>query len=176
MKKTFRSGFSLIELIIVIALIAIIAAAVFVAIDPARRINAARNSTRWADTTAILEAVKKYQADNEGSFPATAVALDNDAATSQLIGGSVGTCGGTASCAVLPTSELATTNCGITGFSTDLRPYLKSLPFDGKTGTGGNTRYYINKDAYGILTVGACDAEGENGGGAGPAPVIEVTR
>ncbi|MDQ5970976.1 MAG: hypothetical protein QG603_753, partial [Patescibacteria group bacterium] len=45
MKKTFK-GFTLIELIIVIAVIALLAAATFVAINPAKRVGDANNSRR----------------------------------------------------------------------------------------------------------------------------------
>lgn len=167
-----RKAFSLIELIVVIALIVIIAAAAFVAIDPARRLNAANNSTRWADTTAILEAIKKYQVDNNGSFPATAVALDSATGSVQIIGESVGACG-----SVTCTGQtVASSNCGLDSLDTDLRPYLKTIPFDPKNGSANDTRYYVDKDEYGIVTVGACDAEAEGGGGSGTAPTIEVTR
>lgn len=175
MHKHFKYGFTLIELIIVIAIIVAIAAAAFVAIDPARRLHAAKNSTRWSDITAILEATKKYQADNDGSWPSTAVAIDSATSTYQLIGTSVGTCG-SATCAVLATGSIAATNCGVTGLATDIRPYLKKMPWDPTTGNASDTRYYINKDQYGILTVGSCDAEGEDGGGEGAAPAVEVTR
>lgn len=170
-----RSGFTLIELIIVIAIIVAIAAAAFVAIDPARRLHAARNSTRWADITAVLEAVKTYQADNDGAFPATSVAIDSTGATFQLLGATVGSCA-SATCAVLPKNSIATSNCGVSGLSTDLRPYLASIPFDPVTGSVDNAQYYINKDSYGILTIGACNPEGEDANGAGAPPHITIAR
>lgn len=170
--KFSRSGFTLIELIIVVAIIAIIAAAVFVAIDPARRLHAARNSTRWADVTAILEGVKKYQADNDGDLPSTSVGIDGDYSTYQLIGGTPGSCD---ACGSL-TMTGSVTNCIITGLATDLRPYLTSIPIDPKTGDSDDSRYYINKDQYGIISVGSCDEEGEGGGGVGDVPTVEVTR
>jgi len=167
-----RRAFTFIELIIVIAIIVAIAAAAFVAIDPARRLHAAHNSTRLADTTAILEAVEKYQADNGRSWPVTAVVIDSAFVTVQLIGESVGTC---ASVTCIGQS-VAASSCGVSGLDTDLSPYLKTIPYDPTTGDSNDTRYYINKDAHGILTVGACDTEGEGGGGSGTAPTIEVTR
>jgi len=66
-KKIFK-GFTLIELIIVIAIIAILASAVFVAINPATRLKASRNATRWTDATAIRDAVMSYSVDNSGSW------------------------------------------------------------------------------------------------------------
>ena len=171
-ERSTRAGFTLIELIIVIAIIAIISAAVFVAIDPARRLHAARNSSRWADVTAVLEAVKKYQVDNDGDLPATAVAIDSAVATVQLIGQNIGPCN-TLTCSG---TSIVTSGCGVSGLGADLAPYLKKIPKDPKTGSANDTRYHINKDAYGLLSVGACDEEGEGQGGAGDVPEIEVSR
>lgn len=167
-----RSGFTLIELIVVITIIVIIATSVFVSIDPARRLHAARNSTRWADVTSILESIKKYQVDNDGDLPPSSVALDSVSATVQVIGESVGACG-SLTCG---TQTVAASDCGISGFDTDLRPYLRKMPQDPRIGTEDDTRYYVNKDEYSIISIGACDAEGEESGGSGTPPTIEVTR
>lgn len=172
--KSSRLGFTLVELIIVVAIIAIIAAAVFVAIDPARRFNAARNSTRWTHITSVMEAIKKFQVDNNGSLPSTAVAIDNATSTYQLIGEDVGTCA-TATCATIAGS-IAASNCSVDSLDTDLAPYLQEIPFDPSTGDADDTRYFINKNANGILEIGACDPQGEEGGGGGTPPTIRLTR
>jgi len=166
-----HSGFTLIELIIVVAIIAIIAGSVFVAIDPARRLQAARNSTRWADVTIVVESIKKFQVDNDGSLPSTATAIDSAATTYQILGESV-TCTGL-TCGSL---AMAATNCGVDALDTDLDPYLRSVPQDPSTGSSDNTRYYINKDTNNVIIVGACDAEGEGAGGGGTPPTIEISR
>ena len=57
-----------------------------------------------------------------------------------------------------------------------VRPYMKKMPEDPKTGSEADTRYFVNKDEYGIVTVGACDEEGEDRGGNGTPPAIEVSR
>ncbi|MBI3332131.1 prepilin-type N-terminal cleavage/methylation domain-containing protein [Candidatus Peregrinibacteria bacterium] len=165
----FRRGFTLIELIIVIAIIAVIAGAVFVSLDPARRLHASRNSARWTDITAVAQALKTYQADTNGSLPAS---LDNDETTVQVIGESVGLCSGLACTG----QSIAAANCGITDFDTELRTYLQAMPTDPTTGSANDTRYYVNEDQYGIVTVGACDAEGEGSGGGAPVPAIKVTN
>lgn len=64
-----KKGFTLMELIIVIAVIALLAAATFVAVDPAKRIGQARDAQRWQDVTAIADAIQLYMADNSGTFP-----------------------------------------------------------------------------------------------------------
>lgn len=168
--KHSHSGFTLIELIIVIAIIAVIAAAVFVALDPARRLHAGRNSTRWSDATAILQSIKQYQTDASGSLPATATALDSTAATVQIIGENIGAC--TLTCAGV---TVAGTNCGLNSLDSDLAGYLPRMPRDPLNGSTDNTRYYANVDANGNVIIGACDEEGEAAGGGGTPPVIEVS-
>ena len=167
-----RKGFTMIELIVVIAIIAIVASAVFVAIDPARRLHSARNSTRWTDTRAILEAMKKYQADNDGDLPSSATAVDSDETSVQLIGNGGLSCGSVSCDGV----TIASANCFASALDTDLQQYLKNIPEDPKTGDSADTRYYVNIDDNGFIVVGACDEEGEDAGGGGTSPVISVSR
>ena len=63
MKK--YKGFTLIELLIVIGIIAILAAIIYVVVDPARRLSEARNAERWSSTNAILNGILKYTVDNK---------------------------------------------------------------------------------------------------------------
>ncbi len=165
--RTYRPGFTLIELIIVVAIIAIVAATIFVALDPAKQLHAARNSTRWADVTSILNGIKKYQFDHDGALPA----IDSNTGSVQIVGANVGTCGAV-TCGKHP---VASTGCGL-DLSSALRPYMKKLPSDPNTGTERNTRYYVNKDEYALVSVGACDSEGQEAGGGGTPPDIELTR
>jgi prepilin-type N-terminal cleavage/methylation domain-containing protein len=58
-----RKGFTLIELIIVIALIGIMAAVLFVAINPAKRLEDAKNAKRKANIRALEEATQLYVRD-----------------------------------------------------------------------------------------------------------------
>lgn len=172
--KTHRStrstrsnkGFTLIELIIVIAVIAILAGSIFVAIDPARRLHESRNARRASDITTILDAVLKYQADNEGTHYSTVDALTAGNYYT------IGTCstGGNSDCGAQTTQ----TPCvDISGIGSN---YLASVPMDPKTGTESKTDYYMMIDSNGALTVGACDPEGEGAGGSGTAPTIELSR
>lgn len=166
MSKKSSLGFTLIELIIVIAIIAILAAAIFVAVDPARRLNETRNARRNSDITTILDGVVKYSADNEGAHYAAVAGLT---VSNYYV---IGTCaaGANTTCTA-KTTQAACVN--LSGIGTG---YLGTVPMDPKTGTAENTDYYLMRDANGAITVGACDTEGEEGGGSGTPPVVELVR
>lgn len=69
MKKTNVSkeqGFTLIEILVVIGIIAVLAAIVLVAINPALRFAQAQNNQRSSNLTAILDAAGQYIVDNQG--------------------------------------------------------------------------------------------------------------
>lgn len=145
-----RRAFTLVELLIVIAIIAILAVVVFVTLDPLTRFRDARDSQRWSDVTAVLDAAKLDQVDRRGTY------LD---AIANLTAGSyyvIGTCttGANTTC----TAHTAQAACAdLTGLVTAGK--TPSIPHDPSTGTAANTDYYIMRTATGALTVGACDPE-----------------
>ena len=65
-KSKNGGGFTLIEVLVVIAIIAILAAIVLVAINPAKRFQDARNSQRKANVEAVLSALQQNMVDNKG--------------------------------------------------------------------------------------------------------------
>jgi len=65
-----QKGFTLIEILIVIGIIAILAAVVIVAINPARQFAQARNAQRSSNVNTILNAINQYMVENNGTLPA----------------------------------------------------------------------------------------------------------
>lgn len=143
--KKKRAGFTLIEISIVIGLIAILAATVIVAINPARQFKQARNSTRISNVNAILNAVGTRLADGRGTF---------DGAVP----------GTTQSCPVIAADtdyaiyKGATTAAGTIDLSCLTPAYIPSLPSD-PAATGDDTGYVLHMDANGRTAVRAPLAE-----------------
>ncbi|MCX6726463.1 MAG: type II secretion system protein [Candidatus Shapirobacteria bacterium] len=65
-----RSGFTLIELVVVIGILAVLFAIVLIAINPGKQFRAANDTKRRSDVNAILNAVYQYSADQKGALPA----------------------------------------------------------------------------------------------------------
>jgi type IV pilus assembly protein PilA len=65
-----NKGFTLLEILLVIAAIGILAAIVLVAINPNRQIAQARNTARQADINTIQKAVEQYLIE-KGSYPSS---------------------------------------------------------------------------------------------------------
>lgn len=154
-----KQGFTLIELLIVIAIIAILAVVVFVALDPVTRFKKSRDAQRQTNVTAVVDAIKLNQVDNNGTYIA---------AVSGLTAGNfytIGTCaaGGDSGCTAKTTQAAC---ADLTGLVT--ANYLPSVPTDPNGGTASKTDYYISRSTGGAVTVGACDPEN--------AASVEVTR
>lgn len=64
-----REAFTLVELLIVIALIAILAVTTFVIINPTQRINASNDARRREEVREIQKAIEVYSTQNNGSLP-----------------------------------------------------------------------------------------------------------
>lgn len=139
-------GFTLLEILLVVAAIAILAGIVIIAINPSKQLGDTRNAQRSADVTTILNAVYQYSLDNNGSLPASITT------TSTAICATGGTCTGLIDLSVLTASG----------------KYVVAIPRDPQTPTGNSTNYFINKDVNGRVVVSAPAAENSK--------VISVTR
>jgi len=143
-----RKGFTLVEVLLVVVIIAILAGIVIVAINPARQISQANNTERSSNVKTIIDAVHEYAIDNRGAFPASITAV------ATVMGSGVGQI----------------------DICADLVPtYIASMPFD-PTAAGASytscaaydTGYTVLEDANGRITVAAPGAE--------LAETISVTR
>jgi len=144
-----KQGFTLVELLVVIGIIVILFAVVLVAVDPAKRLQQARDAVRRMDVRDSLEAVQEFIVDNDGDAPA---GVDTDAATFEQIG-TAGT-GCDSGCSA------QTTEVACADLTSDLvDTYLSEIPKDPSTGTDAETDYYININAAGRVEIGACDPE-----------------
>lgn len=164
-----NKGFTLIELLIVIGIIAILAAIIFVAVDPARRLAEARNAERWSSVNAILNAVLQYTVDNRGTLP-TAIGSGVNSGTYAIGTNTGGTCNACNTAAGHPTTTSACVDLG----SSIIPTYIASIPLDpaSTTVTAAESGYYIYKAASGRLTVGSCLTETVGG----TTPNVSVSR
>jgi prepilin-type N-terminal cleavage/methylation domain-containing protein len=168
MKKNFiKSGFTLVELLIVITVLGVLAGLVFVALNPLERFQDSRNAKRWADVNLILSAIKLDQIDNGGSYMGDINDLSSDLYY-QVGNGS--SCNDT--CAN-PTVILQTDCIDIEELVDD--GYLPSVPIDPNDSNAGEdeTRYYLVKGSNGTITVGSCS---EEKGSNSVIPSIVVSR
>ncbi len=66
--RTKEKGFTLIEILVVIGIIAVLAAVVLVAINPSRQFKLARDSQRVSNVNAVLNTISQNISENHGIF------------------------------------------------------------------------------------------------------------
>ena len=137
MKSIFRNrqGFTLIEILLVVAAIAILAGIVIVAINPAKQLGDTSNAKRNADVLTISNAVNQYTIANSGSLPASITASSTEICATT----GVPACNGLIDLGVLTANQT----------------YIASIPVETGTVTANGAGYMISKSANGRTTVEA---------------------
>ncbi len=132
-----RSGFTLLEILLVIAAISILAGIVILAINPSRQLAQTRNAQRSVDVNTILNAVYQYSVDNSGNLPSVVTTTQTEVCKTG------GSCAGLIDLSVLTNSE----------------KYIVSMPYDPTGSSTNGAGYEIKKSVNGRITVVAPDAE-----------------
>jgi len=138
-----NKGFTLLEILLVVAIIAILAGIVIIAINPNKQLADSRNAQRKVDVNTILNAVYQYSIDNDGNLPSTITGT----ATEICAGGTAtSTC---TSASLIPLNHLIWSE-----------KYLTAIPSDpsGSCSTNG-VCYTIATSTNGRVTVAAPNAE-----------------
>ena len=170
-----KKGFTLLEILLVIAAIGILAAIVIVAINPGRQLAQARNAERENEVATISSAVAQYLID-EGSLPAGIPVFDTTATPTPETFDDVA-----AEIAIASGSTCADDSPAATPAVTDLSPlvdnnYLAAIPTDpSETAaeiTANCTGYTIAQNDSGRVFIQAPKAEAVNG----TTETIEVVR
>lgn len=73
-----RKGFTLIEVLVVIGILAVLLLITLVAINPARQFAQANNTQRNSDVNAVLNAIHQYAADHKGQLPTGITTSDQE--------------------------------------------------------------------------------------------------
>lgn len=142
---TSKKGFTLIEVLLVIGLLAILASITIVAINPSRQFAKARDSQRVSDVYSILSAIHQYSLDNEEAFPEAISTEEGEICKT-----------GNITCTSLTNLSVLTMN----------EQYLQSLPVDPMCSDGvnqycseGGTGYYVKLTENGRITVSSQNIE-----------------
>ncbi len=164
MNKNFKNGqkgFTLIEILVVIGIIAVLAAIVIIAINPARQFAQSRDSQRNSNVNTILNAIGQRLADNKGLFGGSFTVGATTYSCPDISGLTVGT-----------SYDISSTTSTVSGTTVGLAclapTYIPSFPSDPKYTSGAVTMYELSVDGAGRITIKAPDAEIQK--------PIEVTR
>ncbi len=153
-KKAPSKGFTLIEILVVIGIVAVLATLVLIALNPARQFAQARNSQRVSNINTLLNALGQRIADNKGVLAGTFTSNGTSYTCPQLTAGTVYTIA----------SAAGGTNVDLSCLTPTYIP--SALPFDPSAASAKwtsaadyDTQYTITIDANGRYTISAPTAE-----------------
>lgn len=132
-----KKGFTLLEILLVIAAIGILAAIVIVAINPNRQLAQARNAERNSESNAILKALDQYLID-EGEYPGNILNLSSNRSIEICAQG---------------VSEGDCTNAGLIYLGSLVPTYLAEIPSDPESsglGTGYSLEFEYASQKIGV--------------------------
>ena len=127
-----KKGFTLIEILLVVAAIAILAGIVIVAINPNKQLGDTRNAQRKSDVNTILNAISQYSVDNNGALPAGITATSTEICAT-----------GASSCS------------GLVDLTVLIPKYVVSIPNEPQGTTANGAGYMVSRTAEGRISVSA---------------------
>lgn len=147
------SGFTLVEILIAIAVISILSAIVYVNIDPVGRFEEARNKQRASDVYRLMQAIALYRSDHDGALPGAMGAL-TDSLFYQI--GTGTDCGGECHS---PNVQMQN-DCLDLGLLKD-KGFIPEIPKDPNSqyANSRKTGYYLSIDQYKKISIGSCYEE-----------------
>ncbi len=148
-----RSGFTLFEIMLSIAIMAILLVLIVFFIDPAKQFAKARNTRREVDVATTLTAISRNIGDNKGSFSCSSGAL--------------------------PTSSMKMASTGSSTY--DIAPclvptYLDTLPYDPNATSSHYTSVTDYDTGYNIVRNATSGRITVNAPGAELGKTISITR
>lgn len=164
-------NFTLEQIVVLVSITIVIVAVTLFSLDPLVQLRTARNRQRFSELQTLGGALRSYAIKHEGALPPM---IDRVSDVVQLIGDGPGITLEECRRARCRGEKVASFQCWTEGLGEELRPFLVPLPRDPLTGRDEDTRYFVNSDAHGVITVGACDEEAEDLEGSALPPRMQV--
>ena len=133
-----KEAFTLLEVLLVVAIIAILAGIVILALNPGKQISDTNDAERAVDANTILNAIWQYSLDNDGALPAGITSTSTEICKT-----------GAASCTGLVDLSVLTTG----------ETFLVAIPDDPTGSSTNGAGYEVATTPGGRITVSAPDAE-----------------
>jgi type II secretory pathway pseudopilin PulG len=146
-----KKGFTMVQLIITLGVLAVLATATMIAFDPIRRMGQANDARRYEDVESMAKALELYQIDND-QLPSDFTDL-NIWDTHKVV---------LCSSAAELTCDGQTRDCLVVDDTDFLGEYLPELPIDPTKRNDADTGYYVTRDND-RLAFGVCNTYDDEG-------------